>query len=390
MPLKAVISEEDSERARRAVIELASSPMPSVDSRVNQQAGPCPMFAGDWTLAADIAAGESLIAWFAHRLAGPAVNCAAEAQAYAAALAAPTVVWTGLGATLSAELIQALTAQGIPARIIKGQLLAQAVYGDPMLRNSSDIDLVVPRQYLVRTAEHLQRQGFDPRLPMAWFRDERFVRLNREASFTDQGGAFTVDLHWRLANRWNARVVAEGELFEDQGYALELRGQTMPWFRAELLFRIQLAHVISSDFLGLKAWIDLAHTSDLLSPDDWASCSNRCAALGSGRALALALLVLESVFRRVLPIPISRQERDFLTPAAARISAWLWTGRTARAFVNGVKLASVTGGAPMVWRALSQLWNPAMIDFENADATVSTATLTWAMVTRRTLKRLRA
>jgi len=385
-----VIRDEDIERIRRVVIALTSSPMPSVVSRVNHQSGSCPMSSEDWILAADIAAAESLITWFAHRLAGPEVNCAPEAQAYAAALAAPAQVWTGLAATLSADLIRTMTAQGIPARIIKGQLLAQAVYGDHMLRNSSDIDLVVPHQYLARTAEHLQRQGFDPRLSMEWFRDERFAHLNREASFSDGGGAFTVDLHWRLANRWNVRVVAEGELFEDQGYALELRGRTLPWFGAALLFRIQLAHVVSSDFLGLKAWIDLAHTSDLLSPEDWASCSTRCAALGSGRALALALLVLESVFRRSLPIPISRKERVLLSPTAERISAWLWTGRTPSFFANGVRTASVTGGAPMVCRALSQLWNPAMIDFENADATVSTATLTWAMVKRRTLKRLRA
>jgi hypothetical protein len=278
--------------------------------------------------------------------------------------------------------------QGIPARVIKGQPLAQAVYGDYLLRNSADIDLVVPVRYVADAAEHLRKQGFSTALSSQWFKDDRFLRLNKEASFVALGGAFTVDLHWGLVNRWNAQVVEEHELFEDRGHTVELMGRVLPWFDPSLLFRIQLAHVISSDFVGLKAWVDLAHVSDLLSPEEWAACSSTCLNLGAERALTLALIVLESVFRRPLPMPISPANRASLAPTATRISECLYRGRVQPPFMNSVQLAYVVGGVRSAWRALSQAWTPAMTDFERVDSTTGTTTLVWQMILRRMRKHL--
>jgi hypothetical protein len=278
--------------------------------------------------------------------------------------------------------------QGIPARVIKGQPLAQAVYGDYLLRNSADIDLVVPVRYVADATEHLRKQGFATALSSQWFKDDRFLRLNKEASFFALGGAFTVDLHWGLVNRWNAQAVEEHELFESGGHTVELMGQTLPWFDASLLFRIQLAHVISSDFVGLKAWVDLAHVSDLLSPEEWAACAGTCLNLGAERALALALMVLESVFSRPSPLPISNADRARLAPTATRISDCLYSDRVPASFVNSIKLAYVVGGVRSAWQALSQAWTPAMIDFEHVDATTGTTTLVWQMILRRMRKHL--
>jgi len=360
----------------------------AVDSHLSEALRCILVESDDWSRAADASVEESLIAWYAHRVRDSKVDCPRSAQLYAEALSEPKRAWTKHNATLTVDLLRSLTAQGIPARVIKGQPLAEAVYGDYLLRNSSDIDLVVPVRCVADAAEHLRKQGFAPALSLRWFKDDRFLRLNKEASFVALGGAFTVDLHWGLVNRWNAQAVEQHELFESRGHTVQLMGQVLPWFDASLLFRIQLAHVISSDFVGLKAWVDLAHVSDLLSSEEWAACASMCSKLGAERALALALMVLERVFNRTSPLPISPADRARLAPTVTRISAGLFTGRAPSPFLNSIKIALIVGGVTTAWRALSQAWKPAMIDFEQVDATTGTTTLVWQMISRRTRKHL--
>ena len=376
------------ERVRRSVIALTSSPLTSIDRQSGRAVHHMLLEPEEWSLAADVAAEESLIAWYARCVSDSEADCPRSAQLYADALSEPRRAWTKHSATLTADLLRSLIADGIPARAIKGQSLAQAVYGDYSFRNSADIDLVVPAQYVADATEHLERQGFQTALSAQWFEDDRFLRLNKEASFFALGGAFMIDLHWGLVNRWNPQPVDKHELFEDRGHTVELMGQVLPWFDRSLLFRIQLAHVISSDFVGLKAWVDLAHVSDLLSPEEWAACAGTCLNLGAERALALALMVLESVFCRPLPLPISASNRTSLAPTATRISDCLYSGRAPRPFLNSIKIALIVGGVRTAWRALSQAWKPAMIDFEHVDATTGTTTLAWQMIIRRTRKHL--
>lgn len=376
------------EGVRRGLIALTSAPQLAVIRQQDKSSHPIFLEPGDWARAADVSVEESMIAWYAHCVADPNANCPRNAQLHAEALSEPRRAWTKHGATLTLDLLRSFAAQGIPVRVIKGQPLAQAVYGDYSLRNSSDIDLVVPVRCVADATEHLRKQGFSTALSLQWFKDERFLRLNKEASFFALGGAFTVDLHWGLVNRWNAQAVEQGELFESRGHTVELMGQALPWFDASLLFRIQLAHVISSDFVGLKAWVDLAHVSDLLSPEEWSACEGICSNLGAERALALALMVLEKVFNRPLPLPTSHADRVRLAPTVTRISACLFAGRVPRPFLNSIKIALIVGGARNAWRAFSQAWKPAMIDFERVDATTGTTTLVWQMIMRRSRQHL--
>jgi hypothetical protein len=343
----------------------------------------------DWLLAIDAAASESLIAWFAHQAQDPSLACPVVVQALAAGRAEPYLAWTRYSAALSAELIDGLATKGVWARVFKGQLLAQAVYGDFLLRNSSDIDLIVPVECIADTAEYLQSLGFQSSIAAHWFHDQHFLRLNKEVAFSALGGAFTIDLHWKLVNRWNPVAIAETELFEDEGCTVAILGKALPWFSAEKLFRIQLAHVISSDFAGLKAWVDLAHTSDLLSADDWRACLNRCQTLGSERALWVALLVLQSVFQRPVPLALDPAKLKGLRSIVDAVAAELITGQTTNSFWRGINIAAATGASKMaIFRALSQLWTPAMIDFENAKTPSSIALLSLSMLWRRVRSRV--
>lgn len=223
-------------------------------------------------------------------------------------------------ATLTGEAWQLLDRAGIPARVFKGAALAAWLHGDATVRNSSDIDVLVPPAQVPAALHTLQADGWT----LPWrLRTEHFTRnllsRYREVPLTQLGGTFELDLHWQLLSRWNdpvldalalfptpAATAAGGSNFD--GPCLLIGETRLPWFTPDLVWRLALSHVVSSDWLGLRAWIDLALVSDRLTDADWAAVRHAGAAEPTGglrAALAVADGVLRAVFSRAVPVGVT-------------------------------------------------------------------------------------
>jgi N-acetylglucosaminyldiphosphoundecaprenol N-acetyl-beta-D-mannosaminyltransferase len=107
--------------------------------------------------------------------------------------------------TLSARLAEA----GIPALPLKGPLLAEAAHGDVGLRDTDDVDLLVPRARLHDAARLLARDGFqEPADPLrANGLPDLHLALHR-ADFP------AVELHWRV--HWHEEAFSDGMLSRAQ------------------------------------------------------------------------------------------------------------------------------------------------------------------------------
>jgi hypothetical protein len=97
---------------------------------------------------------------------------------------------------MSAEatrICQRLEAENIPALAIKGPVTAQTLYEDPAYRVFCDLDLLVPREYLVDARKILSDCGYElsgsPQIGIA-----RFTELSLE----NAANGIHVDLHWEL------------------------------------------------------------------------------------------------------------------------------------------------------------------------------------------------
>ena len=314
-----------------------------------------------------------------------------------AALIRPDVLaarpWSLLQARATVDVIKQFERANIEAKVIKGQLLAKAIYGDPASKSSSDIDVIVRSQQVAKAAAQLRASGYECALNLAWFSDKSFLSLQKEASFACLGGAFCVDLHWGLVNRWNARPVTIDEIFEPAP-PLFLFGAQVPWYRLDVLWRIQLGHLISSGWDGLKTFVDFVHVTDRLSESELEQALLRCESLGALDQAIAAIRVNEALFKRPIPVTaevfakraasgrmdkwvhecVSRLGTAAQKPAASAVAKW-W---------RDVRLSN---SATQLFATATPLWTPAMVDYEQADPPLSGMSLLKAMMIRRALAR---
>ena len=107
----------------------------------------------------------------------------------------------------SMERIQALAAinaafsdAGIPMITMKGPMLAMELYGDPSLRTSRDLDLMVGEEDLDRAGELLIAMGYEPEahLHASTPLRQKFYRLvEHEKHVVYNKGDLCIELHWQ-------------------------------------------------------------------------------------------------------------------------------------------------------------------------------------------------
>ncbi len=116
-----------------------------------------------------------------------------------------------------ASALRALAHAGVPAIPLKGPMLAETLYGDPGLRECSDLDLLVPREAVPRAWAVLAAERWAP--AEAYLVESRdlnwLVESNIEYAFARSRGEFTsvLELHWDLAWRWRRGGLAAERLW---------------------------------------------------------------------------------------------------------------------------------------------------------------------------------
>jgi hypothetical protein len=108
-----------------------------------------------------------------------------------------------LDATLR-RLVGALEERGIPALPLKGTTLADRVHGDPGLRPTTDVDLLVPRAQIGAAVQALRALGYPAPEDPVWTKglpEMHYTFMRRDA------GSPRVELHWRV--HWSERSFSE-------------------------------------------------------------------------------------------------------------------------------------------------------------------------------------
>jgi Uncharacterised nucleotidyltransferase len=262
-----------------------------------------PLFNVDeWNAVVSMATGENLLLLLRHCL----------AKRYGDANQVPNdrnvgnvdqqILSTRLMLNLTQEITNILMGTQLRFRIYKGVPLSVALHGDAQARESTDVDVLVAPDDVQVAVAALSRNGYTTSIDASNFARASFRWLLREIPLSSFGGLLTIDLHWRLVNFWNLPCpITHEEMFSSPGSTITIANQTLEWFTSSQLFRIQLAHAISSDWVGLKTFVDLAHAGSALGLDDWRDVENHCERLRSADALIVSANVLRSVFG--VPVP---------------------------------------------------------------------------------------
>jgi hypothetical protein len=95
-------------------------------------------------------------------------------------------------------LLDAFEAEGIPVVPLKGPVLAESLYPDPLLRPFSDLDLLIHKEDVPAALQLLKREGYALGAHLARLSLPALMKLNCELLFR-QERMTQVDLQWDIA-----------------------------------------------------------------------------------------------------------------------------------------------------------------------------------------------
>jgi len=127
-------------------------------------------------------------------------------SAVARVLAARAKRSIGRNLLLAAETVRlqgVLDAAGIATLVLKGVALSQLAYGSPTIKQTRDIDLLVPAERAEAALQILEREGYALRSPAHRLRATQrraLIRFGREVELVRRDGKLPVELEWRASD----------------------------------------------------------------------------------------------------------------------------------------------------------------------------------------------
>jgi len=248
--------------------------------------------------------------------------------------------------TLSAELSRLLKLfEGHQIQVVslKGPALRYTLYGDTALRSSSDLDLLVRPEDVLRAKRALEAAGYYMQSVVPSNADEACLRrrdcqVTLSRKITDQDDLLFVDLHWRLLPGYFPRFFDEGEIWGCLRH-VSMAGTPVSTLSPEHLLLFLCAHGTKHLWERLGWLCDIARLVQVETGIDWTKVFSEARHTDSSRMVVLGLLLASELLGISLPSAarehISSDQNDrelietvrhrlydeILTPASARESA---------------------------------------------------------------------
>ena len=223
----------------------------------------------------------------------------------------------------SALLFEAFTAGAIPLIFIKGLTLSKLVYGDPFVKMSHDIDVLVPSDAIADSAAALNKLGYRRTVPPAAPQSgdlQRWHERRKESVWRSPDGLH-LELHSRLAD--SPRLIPAIGIGSPRQEVEIASGILLPTLAADDLFAYLCVHGASSAWFRLKWITDLAALLEGSSEAQISRLFRRSQELGAGRSCAQALLLAS----RIYGTSIDRSLAARL--AASPVNRWLGSAAAA-------------------------------------------------------------
>ena len=256
------------------------------------------------------------------RLAGLAIPPAVAEALKSAAL---RIAADGLASAAECARLNArLSTASVPHIFVKGATLGRLSYGNPFVKMSWDIDLLVAPSDVSRAAEALCNAGYQAIVPGRGERGfiRQWHRTNKESVWRHAAAGHMVELHSRLSD--NRRLIPEIDARSPSQSVDVAPGINLPTLATDELFAYLAVHGASSSWFRLKWLADFAGLAEAVGPAELARLERRATELGAGRCASVALALCREVFGSPIvedSAPLSPVER--------------WLVRTSLAYLAG-------------------------------------------------------
>ena len=204
--------------------------------------------------------------------------------------------------TLAGELVRTIRlfqSNGIGVVPFKGPTFAQRYYGDVGRRSFMDLDLLVPREQLLRARDLLVAAGYAPAISLSPTEEQAFLESRLAYELFHRQRGTKLELHWSLLPAHNGSTLPSELLWQTASPTLFSETPTRTLHKP-LYFIYLCAHASKHRWAKLKWLVDLALLQGTLSFAERVEVREQARQLGFARVVATGLLLL----RKVLQVPV--------------------------------------------------------------------------------------
>ena len=199
------------------------------------------------------------------------------------------------------RVLDCLEAVGISAIPHKGPALTQLLYGDLAMRDFSDLDVLVPREEVLRAKEALRGLGYRPASQFLAAQEHAYLATGYEYTFDGPAGRNLLEIQWDIVPRFYAVDFPMHELFARAGQ-VELAGRRVKSLAPEDLLLTLCVHAAKHAWSRLCWLRDIAVAMSSMSLD-WHVLLNRAAEFSILRIVGVSLVLAHQLLGANLPEP---------------------------------------------------------------------------------------
>lgn len=213
------------------------------------------------------------------------------------------------GLLLSAELLritESLRQKGIVALCYKGPVLGQLAYGDPLLRQFGDLDIVVPQKSMAAVYGEMEALGYK-----AKFAHSRFLAANGkdipgEYVFVHRTNGAMIEWHTPQTLRHFPNS-PDVDAMISRSVMVPMNGRKVATFSPADTVLMLCVHG-AKDFWSRLIWVaDVAALAGKLNDADWSTLFTEAKKYDAERMVMLGLWMAHAVFNCRLPASILQE-----------------------------------------------------------------------------------
>jgi putative nucleotidyltransferase-like protein len=231
--------------------------------------------------------------------------------------------YTACSLQMTAELFHVLEGfaeTGIETLATKGPALSVRCYGDPGMRQYSDLDLVIREKDIRRATQAMLDLTYEPRVPLTAIDAKK---IPGEYAFRKPGTQLLVEFHTERTFRYHPRQLHMEKLFERRA-SVSIDGRDVPALSLEDELVLICVHG-AKHFWERLMWIaDVAALISRQAPD-WDRAMATACDVGAERILRLGLRLASDVLGAKLPVQVDANVRSdrVVSKLAAQIESRL-------------------------------------------------------------------
>lgn len=219
------------------------------------------------------------------------------------------------------KVLRLLANHGIAAAPFKGPAM---LYGDPGLRESEDLDILIQAGDFHAAKAVLLAQGFRPWELLSPGQETTYLRYECGYTFEHESNKISVDLHWDFMRKYFALPLDLGLIWQRMQTAT-LAGQTIPQLSPEDLLLILCLHGGKHLWFGLNWICDVAELLRTTPQLDWQYVTAQAQRYGCQRLLGVGLHLAHRLLGTELPSAAATLSTDpSVSGLAARVHAGLF------------------------------------------------------------------